>query len=274
MVKGEAVGRTIGFPTANLKLTKKLKIKPGVYAALCWLGRERFLGLAYFGRRYIFKEKQDSFEVFLFNFNRDIYGQSLKVRLLKFLRPPRPVTRLERLKQLLEQDVEGLNNDVVLVDKNDQPVGLAAKAIAHQGKGQLHRAISVYLYNSKKQLLVQKRAAEKPLWPQTWANSCCSHPRPGESYLAAAQRRVREELGLKVKLKITGQFIYRAQAGKRGSEYERDTVLVGKTNQKPRLDKNEVAAWQYAAVDQLPQPLAPWVKLGLKKINLSDIFKS
>ena len=87
VVKGEAVGRTIGFPTANLQLAKTPKIKPGVYAALVTLNGQNYLGLAYFGPRYIFKEKQDSFEVYIFNFKQNIYGQKLTIKLLQFLRP-------------------------------------------------------------------------------------------------------------------------------------------------------------------------------------------
>lgn len=268
------VGRTIGFPTANLALASKPKIKHGVYAALVTLSGQNYLGLAYFGPRYIFGQKNDNFEVYIFNFDQAIYGRKLTVKLLKFLRAPQSVRRLDQLRRLLEQDAAGLKNDVVLVDKNDRPIGIEAKDAAHRGSGKLHRAFSVYIFNQKRELLVQQRSRFKDLWPLYFANSCCSHPRPGENYPEAAKRRVREELGLEVKLKICGRFIYRAQDGKRGSEYELDTVLVGKTNQKPRPDKKELAAWQYVDVDRLPQPLAPWVKLGLKKIKLSDIFKS
>lgn len=275
MVKGEAVGRTIGFPTANLELTQPPKINPGVYAALITLAGENYLGLAYFGPRYIFGEKQESFEVFLFNFNRDIYGQSLKVKLLKFLRPPRPVTRLEQLKQLLEQDVAGLNNDVILVNKNDQITGIADKIKAHAGRAKLHRAISVQLFNQKGALLIQQRSRHKRLFAGVWANTVCTDVRPYESYQMAAERRLQEELGLKAKLKPAFKFAYAAR-WKSGGEREIDQVFFGRVSGRPRPDRKEIADWQYKKLEQVKkmERLAPWFRLILKKIRPSDIFKS
>ena len=164
VIKGEAVGRTIGFPTANLRLTAKPRCRQGVYAALVMLKRQNYLGLAYFGPRYIFWEKQDSFEVFIFNFDEKIYGQWIQVKLLKFLRKPKAVRNLKDLKKLLRNDLTELDKDVILVNKQDKILGIENKIKAHQGRAKLHRAISVQLFNHRGELLIQQRAKTKPLF--------------------------------------------------------------------------------------------------------------
>lgn len=275
VVKGEAVGRTIGFPTANLALPEKPKIKHGVYAALVKLLGKNYLGLAYFGPRYIFGQKQDNFEVFLFNFHREIYGKNLRVKLLHFLRPPKSVTRLERLKQLLEQDVAGLNKDVILVDKNDQIIGLENKIAAHAGRAKLHRAISVQLFNQKGELLIQQRSKHKRLFPLIWANTVCTDVRPYESYQMAAQRRLPEEFRLKAKLKPAFKIHYAAR-WKSGGEREIDQVFFGRVSGRPRPNQKEIAAWKFIGLNEARQnkALAPWFRLILKKIKPSDIVNS
>ena len=275
VVRGEAVGRTIGFPTANLELEKHPAIKPGVYAALVSLTNQNYLGLAYFGPRYIFGEKQASFEVFIFNFNRQIYGQSLQVKLLKFLRRPQPVSSLKKLKALLTQDLQRLDNEVILVDKNDQIIGIESKAKAHQGRAKLHRAISVQLFNQKGELLIQQRAKAKKLFAGVWANTVCTDVRPYESYLQAAERRLREEFGLKAKLKPAFKFSYSAKWGVR-SEWEIDQVFFGQVVGRPRPNPQEISAWKLEELNQVKKMvgLAPWFRLILKKIKPSDIVIS
>lgn len=277
MIKGEAVGRTIGFPTANLKLTTVPKVKPGVYAALITLNNQSFLGLAYYGPRYIFGQKTNTFEVYLFNFNRQIYGQVLSVKLLKFLRVPQTVKNINALKKLLESDLASLNNYVILVDKNDKIIGVETKKTAHLGKAKLHRAISVQLFNEKKELLVQQRSAQKMLFPLYWANTVCTDVRPYETYLQAANRRLQEEFSLTAALKPLLKFTYSAQYGKAGSEKEIDQVFIGFSNVQPKPDPAEISAWKYMSLDQIKTfsgQLAPWFKILLKNLSVSDIFKS
>ena len=88
------------------------------------------------------------------------------------------------------------NEKLILVDKYDNVLGYKSKAECHEGEGILHRAFSIFIFNDKNQLLLQKRSAKKLLWPLYWSNSCCSHPRKGENYETATHRRLKEELGL------------------------------------------------------------------------------
>jgi len=283
VIPGEKLGAKIGFPTANLDISKQtLTINQGVYAAACTHKRKKYLSLAYYGPRYISHHQIPSFEAHLLNFNQQIYGQPLTVQLTHYLRPPQKVTSLKKLKVLLKKDfLHFTNNQVVLVTPQDQPISIEAKATAHQDQGQLHRAISVYLFNFKKQLLIQKRSRHKMLWPLTWANTCCSHPQPGEDCLAAAQRRLQQEFGLKAKLKFHHQFIYQAKYKNIGLEHELDFVFTGISDAQPQPNSQEIADWQYLslpnikkAIQNQPDKYTPWFKLTLKKLKPSDIFKA
>jgi len=272
VVKGEAVGRKIGFPTANLKLKRQLKIRRGVYAALIKLGKETYLGLAYFGRRHIFGEKQDSFEVFIFNFNRQIYGEKLSVKLIKFLRPPQAVKNLQHLKTLLAADQRRLDGQVILVNSHDQITGIEDKIKAHAGKARRHRAISVQLFNRSGELLIQQRSGYKRLFPFYWANTVCTDVRPYESYETAAIRRLQEEMGLTAELKPAFKISYAAQ-WENNFEREIDQVFLGLVKSKPKPDKKEINDWRFTKINKLPANLAPWFKLILKKLKPSDIVK-
>ncbi len=274
VVKGEAVGRTIGFPTANLDLAHKPAIKHGVYAALVTLKQKNYLGLAYFGPRYIFGEHKENFEVFIFDFNEDIYGQKLTVKLLKFLREPQKVTSLDELKKLLQKDLKKLDDYVILVDIKDSPIGIELKAKAHQGEAKLHRAISVQLFNKNGELLLQKRSKYKNLFPLVWANTVCTDVRPYESYNQAAERRLKEEFGLAAELKPAFKFSYAAKWDNNLSEREIDQVYFGLAVSKPRPNPKEIAAWKYISLDEAKHQsrnFAPWFQKILKNIRSSDI---
>src|SRR5689334_1471602 len=101
---------------------------------------------------------------------------------------------------------------VVLVDEDDREVGLASKLDAHRA-GQRHRAVSVFVFDTDGRLLLQRRSAGKYHSGGRWANTCCSHPRPGESTGEAASRRLREEMGVECSLEPRGQFTYRIDVG-------------------------------------------------------------
>ena len=257
VITGNKVGHTIGFPTINLKLaTPKPNLKPGVYVCICRLKQNLYLGLAYFGPRYISNKSTNSFEVHLFNFSRSI-------------------------KTLIKKDISSLKNYVVLVNRQDQPLAIQSILKAHQKQGQLHRAVSVYLFNYKDQLLIQQRSKHKLLWPEIWANTCCSHPRINESYVNAAQRRLFEEFGIKAKLKLHTKFIYQASYNQIGTEHEIDAVLIGRSRQTPKPNQHEISKFKYINLDKLekefiksPKDFAPWFKLGLKKLPASDILTS
>jgi isopentenyl-diphosphate delta-isomerase len=270
VIPGEKIGRTINFPTANLALTTLPPINPGVYLAVCRLAKNSYLGLAYYSPRH-------TFEVYLFDFNQDIYGRLLSVKLTHFLRPPKKVRGLLALKKLIQQDLASLDDQVILVNKKDQPIGIQEKIQAHLGSAQLHRAISVQLFNQKGELLIQQRAKTKKLFAGMWANTVCTDVRPYESYLQAARRRLKEEFGLTAKLKPMFKFFYTAPSGKSGSEREIDQVFVGLVSDRPQPNPKEIAAWKYIslkAAQAQRKTFAPWFQLILKKMLSSAIFKA
>ena len=163
---------------------------------------------------------------------------------------------------------------LILVDEKDRVKGYASWQACHQGEGRLHRAFSIYIFNDKGELLIQKRSQKKPLWPGFWANSCCSHPRQGERVLAAAQRRLKEELGFSCPLKKVGRFVYRGRYGRKGSEYESCWVLQGKWEGKVKPNPEEVAEWRWVDPRELekemrekPESFAPWFKMGWKLVR-------
>ena len=143
---------------------------------------------------------------------------------------------------------------VVLVDEQDRAIGQLEKMEAHR-LGLLHRAFSVLIFNSKGELLLQQRAAHKYHSPLLWTNSCCSHPRPEETITAAATRRLQEEMGLSAQLKPTFQFLYEAKLDQGLTEHELDHVVFGYTNQDPKINPEEVAAFRWISMAQLLQEL-------------------
>ena len=163
---------------------------------------------------------------------------------------------------------------VILTDERGKPTGTADLLEAHRLPGKLHKAFSVYVFRqSRSEILIQKRGEEKMLWPQIWANTCCSHPRDAETPVQAGQRRLTEELGFSCKLKSSGSFVYRAvDPTGRGVEHEHVTVLVGTVGDDAVITPNpaEVADVQWMSIDTLrkdmkkhPAAYAPWLHLGL-----------
>ena len=128
--------------------------------------------------------------------------------------------------------------NVILVDKNDNQVGLMPKLEAHQN-GVLHRAFSIFIFNSKYELLLQKRASSKYHSGGLWTNTCCSHPREGEDTLDAANRRLTEEMGIETSLRKVHDFIYKAELDNNLTEHEFDHVFYGVYNEDPVINKDE-----------------------------------
>jgi len=163
---------------------------------------------------------------------------------------------------------------VVLVDEQDQEVGVSEKLAAHVAPGLLHRAISVFVFDSRGHLLLQRRAAGKHHFAGMWANTACSHPRPGESVVEAGERRLREEMGIRTDLTPLGSFTYRAADLTSGLiEHELDHVLVGFSDEDPRMDLRETDAFDRVnPIDLLArlrtdgQGFAPWLRLALEAI--------
>lgn len=160
---------------------------------------------------------------------------------------------------------------VVLVNEADQQIGLMEKLEAHQ-KGLLHRAFSVFLFNKKGEMLLQKRANTKYHSPNLWTNAVCSHPRNGESYKNGALRRLNEELGISTEIEEKFHFIYKADVGQNLWEYELDYVFVGIYDGIFNLNPNEVSETRYISLVDLqkeilsnPDNFTEWFKIILNK---------
>ena len=156
---------------------------------------------------------------------------------------------------------------VVLVDQNDQKLGLMEKQQAHIA-GLLHRAFSVFVFNSKGELMIQQRAASKYHSPTLWTNTCCSHPRDHETYEQAAHRRLEEEMGFDCELEYKFNFIYKAHLENDLIEHELDHVFIGTFDDEPKLNPDEVMAYRWVELDDLkkdmeknPQNYTAWFKI-------------
>ena len=139
---------------------------------------------------------------------------------------------------------------VVLVDENDVEVGIMEKMEAHQ-KGLLHRAFSVFIFNSKGEMLLQQRSLRKYHSGGLWSNACCSHPRQNENPLDAAHRRLKEEMGFETPLTKAFDFIYQANFTNGLSEYEFDHVFVGYYDGKIEINFDEVESYAFRSMAHL-----------------------
>ncbi|PTT71432.1 MULTISPECIES: isopentenyl-diphosphate Delta-isomerase [unclassified Chryseobacterium] len=160
---------------------------------------------------------------------------------------------------------------VVLVNPEDKVLGLMEKQQAHIN-GLLHRAFSVFLFNSSGEMLLQKRASGKYHSPLKWTNAVCSHPRSEETYLEGAKRRVKEELGIDVELSEKFNFIYKADVGNGLWEHELDHVFTGTFEGEFYLNKDEVEEVRYISLENLnkeisesPDHFTEWFKIILEE---------
>jgi isopentenyl-diphosphate delta-isomerase len=157
--------------------------------------------------------------------------------------------------------------EVILVDADDRAIGSAGKVDAHEPPGLLHRALSAFVFDASGRLLLQRRAAGKYHFAGLWSNSCCTHPQPGEDVVAAGERRVLEELGIRCELEAVGTFSYQALDERSGLvEREVDHVLVATSDEEPQPDPREVAEVRFATLDVLraelrssPERYTPWL---------------
>ena len=162
---------------------------------------------------------------------------------------------------------------VILVNENDEPVGVMDKMEAHE-KGLLHRAFSVFIFDTKGRMLLQQRAGEKYHGAYLWTNACCSHPYPGEKVEAAAQRRLKEELGFDTDVQEIFSFTYHAAVENGLTEHEYDHVFVGIYEGPVEANKNEVAAFRYQEMSEIksgiqnqPQLFTVWFKIVFPRIE-------
>ena len=162
---------------------------------------------------------------------------------------------------------------VVLVNEKDEKIGLMPKMEAHE-KALLHRAFSVFVFNDNNELMIQQRALHKYHSPGLWTNTCCSHQRDGENNIDAGKRRLQEEMGFSTDLKETISFIYKAPFDNGLTEHEYDHMLVGKFNDEPNINPDEVAAWKWMTMEAVekdmksnPAIYTEWFKIIFDKFQ-------
>jgi isopentenyl-diphosphate delta-isomerase len=172
--------------------------------------------------------------------------------------------------EVVSSDAEQL----ILVDNDDVEAGFLDKGQCHDGDGILHRAFSVFILNARGELLLQQRAAGKRLWPLFWSNSCCSHPRKGESMQIATRRRLKDELAIEARLEFVYKFRYQASFGAAGSEHELCSVFLGRSDDTVRVNRNEIAAIRFVRPQELvrelqsrPQTFTPWFKMEWDRLS-------
>ncbi len=181
-----------------------------------------------------------------------------------------------------EEIVSSASENLILVDDEDREIGSELKSVCHQGSGILHRAFSIFVFNADNQLLLQQRSATKPLWPLYWSNTCCSHPRLGETMDIAVSRRLSQELGFDCDLEYLYKFTYHAQFGDLGAEREFCWVYLGYYDGPVDVNVSEIADWRFVDIEALNRELedsadhfTPWFKLEWAHIQehyLDDIL--
>lgn len=182
---------------------------------------------------------------------------------------------MDSLNRIVSSDAE----ELILVDADDNDIGYLAKADCHDGAGVLHRAFSLFLFNDNGELLLQQRSAPKRLWPGYWSNSCCSHPRRGETMQVATKRRMLDELNVEVALEFVYKFVYQAAFGDQGSEKELCHVYIGKVKDPVLPNEHEISSIRFVSaamldneLDAAPEQFTPWFKL--EWMALQDEYRS
>ena len=170
--------------------------------------------------------------------------------------------------------VSSSGEELILVDELDREIGQSPKSDCHSGNGTLHRAFSIFLFNDNDELLLQRRSAEKPLWPDYWSNTCCSHPRVGETMEQALSRRLAEELGIECLLHFLYKFKYHAQYGAVGAEHEYCWVYYGRYSGSIDVNDREISEIRYVPASMMDEEIAsspdsftPWLKMEWSQIT-------
>jgi isopentenyl-diphosphate delta-isomerase len=168
----------------------------------------------------------------------------------------------------VDRVVSSETEELILVDPDDVELGYGSKADCHDGDGVLHRAFSIFLFNDSGELLLQRRSDSKRLWAGYWSNTCCSHPRRGESLEVATRRRLHDELNVAASLEFIYKFRYQAKFGDFGSEHELCHVFLGRLRGGMRPNAEEIADVRYISARDLAAELernggryTPWLKL-------------
>lgn len=166
-----------------------------------------------------------------------------------------------------------MNELLILVDENDNEIGLMDKLSVHQ-KGLLHRAFSVFIFNSNNELLLQQRASGKYHSGGLWSNTCCSHSIYSELIENSVVRRLKEEMGIEAETQFQFKFLYEAFFENGLTEHELDHVYFGTSDEKPKLDSSEVMNWKYITLENLtkeisvnPEIYTAWLKICLPEVR-------
>ncbi|MBI4895733.1 MAG: isopentenyl-diphosphate Delta-isomerase [Candidatus Aenigmarchaeota archaeon] len=162
---------------------------------------------------------------------------------------------------------------IILVDKNDKEIGYMEKIEAHKNGGTLHRAFSIFIFNSRGEMLLQKRSVKKHHFGGLWTNACCSHPLKGENLDHAIHRKLHQEMGFDCSMKEIFSFIYQADWNNGLSEHEFDHVYVGIYDGILSTNREEVDEYRYVDISWLkddvkkhPENYTPWFKIALTKV--------
>ncbi|MCX2744027.1 isopentenyl-diphosphate Delta-isomerase [Mangrovivirga sp. M17] len=162
-----------------------------------------------------------------------------------------------------------MTDQLILVNNNDEVIGYEEKLPVHE-KGLLHRAFSIFVINSKNELLIQQRALHKYHSAGLWANTCCSHPIKGENQEATVHRRLREEMGFDCEVTKVFEFIYKTEFGNGLTEYEYDHVYLGKYDKDPKPNQEEVADFRWIPLNEIkdemnnePEKFAYWTRFAI-----------
>lgn len=165
-----------------------------------------------------------------------------------------------------------MEEKIILVDKDDKEIGTIEKMKAHI-HGKLHRAFSVFVFNSKGEIMLQQRALHKYHSGGLWTNTCCSHPNSGEVLEAAVHRRLQEEMGFDCEIKEVKTFLYHAKLDNSLIEHELDHIYIGYFQGEPSLNREEVENWKWVSVDDLrndlikyPEKFTYWFKISIEDV--------
>jgi len=164
------------------------------------------------------------------------------------------------------------NDEVILVNEQDEEIGFMSKLEAHQ-KGVLHRAFSVFIFNTNGEILLQQRALGKYHSEGLWSNTCCSHPLPHESAASGAVRRLQEEMGIQASLSFLYSFLYKAELDNGLTEHELDYIFWGISDNEPIINTSEVSNYKYISVNDLktdlqenPEKYTEWLKICFNEV--------
>ena len=164
-------------------------------------------------------------------------------------------------------------DQLIIIDENDNEIGYGEKDECHLIPAKLHRAFSIFIFNSKGEMLIHKRSSLKKTWPGYRTNACCSHPRKGESLEDATARRLQEELGFTCPLERLFSFYYKADYDSTYGEHEIDHVFIGTYDGDIKPDRNEVEMHTFITIDALlddikrsPHTYTPWFKQALPTV--------